>query len=95
MSEEVIAVEKRRTEISAELLEGLRRRAKEQGRLESELLEEAVRLYVKLPSSLAELFEEADRWQRERGIEPLSDEEALALADEELHAMRRVRRTGR
>lgn len=87
--------EKQQTEINAELLEELRRKAKEQGRPESELLEEAVRRYLKLPSSLAELFEEADRWQRERGIEPLSDEEALALANEELHAMRRERRAGR
>ena len=87
-------VEKQKTEISAELLEELRRRAKEQGRPEGELLEEAVRRYLLLerPGTLAELFEEAHRWQRERGVDPLSDEEAAKLADEELHAMRRERR---
>jgi hypothetical protein len=45
--------------------------------------------------SLDELFERIDRGQRERGVEPLSEEEALRLADEELHTMRRERRTGR
>lgn len=90
--EEVNVAEKQRAEISAELLDELRRRAKEQGRSEGELLDEAVKRYLEIPSSLAELFEEADRWQKERGIEALSDEEALALADEELHVMRRERR---
>lgn len=89
-------VEKRKTEIDAGLLEELRRRAKEQGRSEGELLDEAVRRYLKPHGgSLAELFEEAERWQRERGIAQLSDEQALALANEELHAMRRERRSGR
>lgn len=89
-------VEKQKTEISAKLLEELRRRAKEQGRPEGELLEEAVRRYLLLerPGTLAELFEGAARWQREQGVDPLSDEEAAKLADEELHAMRREERTG-
>jgi hypothetical protein len=47
------------------------------------------------PGSLEELFERIDRGQRERGVEPLSEEDAIRLADEELHAMRRARRTGR
>ncbi len=89
-------VEKQKTEINAELLEELRRRAREQGRPEGDLLDEAVRRYLKLYSgSLAELFEEAERWQRERGVAQLSDEQALALANEELHAMRRERRSRR
>jgi len=45
-------------------------------------------------SSLDELFERIDRGQRERGVEPLSEEEAMRLADEELHAMRREREAG-
>lgn len=44
--------------------------------------------------SLDELFERIDRGQRERGVDPLSEEEAMRLADEELHTMRRERRTG-
>ncbi len=44
---EVEMVEKQRIEISAELLEELRRGAREQGRPEGELLEEAVRRYLK------------------------------------------------
>lgn len=89
-------VEKHKTEINAQLLEELRRMAKEQGRPEGELLEEAVRRYLlsERPGTLVELFEGADRWQRERGLDPLSDEEAMKLADEELHAMRRERRDG-
>jgi hypothetical protein len=42
--------------------------------------------------SLDKLFERIDRGQRD--IEPLSEEEAMHLADEELHDMRRERRTG-
>jgi hypothetical protein len=45
--------------------------------------------------NLEELFERIDRGQRERGVEPLSEEEAMRLADEELHAMRREQGTGR
>ena len=46
-------------------------------------------------SSLDALFRRIERGQRERGAEALSEEEAMRLADEELHAMRRERRTGR
>lgn len=45
--------------------------------------------------SLEELFARAARWQQERGVEPLSDKEAMELANEELHAMRRERRSAR
>ncbi len=41
--------------------------------------------------SFREYFEEAARWQEENGVEPLSDEEAMELADQELQAMRRER----
>lgn len=43
-------------------------------------------------AGLKELFEDAARWQRERGIDLLSDEEAMRLANDELHAMRRERK---
>lgn len=127
-------VEKPRIEISRELLDSMREVADEQGRVESEVLEEAVLLYLnyylhlraRLPGGLSpdtgtgdtanigrpvrevyvaglrrpaesveELFEGIDRGQRERGVEPLSEEEAMRLADEELHAMRREQRAER
>lgn len=37
---------------------------------------------------IAALFQLIDQGQRERGVEPLSEEEALQLASKELHAMR-------
>jgi hypothetical protein len=80
-------------EISPELLEELRRRAREQGRPERELLDEAVKSYLERPSSLAELFEGIDQGQRERGVAPLSEGEAMRLAVEEQHAWRRERRS--
>ncbi|MBA2376473.1 MAG: hypothetical protein M3494_11890 [Actinomycetota bacterium] len=45
--------------------------------------------------TMKEFFVEIERWQRERGVEPLSDEEAMEFAVEELHAMRRERKAGR
>jgi hypothetical protein len=80
-------------EISPKLLEELRRRAREQGRPERELLDEAVKSYLERPGSLAELFEGIDRGQRERGVASLSDGEAIRLAVEEQHAWRRERRS--
>jgi hypothetical protein len=38
--------------------------------------------------TLQELFERIDHEQREGGVEPLSEEEAMRIANEELHAMR-------
>ena len=80
-------------EISPELLEELRRRAHEQGRSERELLDEAVKSYLERPSSLAKLFEDIDQGQRERGVAPLSEDEAMRLAVEEQHTWRRERRS--
>ena len=62
-------------EISPELLEELRRRAREQGRPEREL------------------FEGIGQGQRERGVVPLSEDEAMRLAVEEQRAWRRERRS--
>jgi len=82
-------------EVSPDLLEELRRRAREQGRPERELLDEAVRSYLERPRSLAELFERVDAGRRERGVQPLPEEEAMRLAVEEQHAWRRERRQAR
>ncbi len=88
--------EKQRTEIDAKLLEVLRARAREQSRTEGELLEEIVRSYLALAprnsSSLSGFLEDLERRRREEGVEPLTEEEAISLANEELHAMRRERR---
>jgi hypothetical protein len=88
--------EKQRTFIDAGLLEELRSRAHQQSRTEGELLEEIVRSYLVLAprrsNSLGEFLEGLERRRREGGVEPLSEEEAVSLANEELHAMRRERR---
>ena len=89
-------VEKQRTEIDAGLLEELRAKAHQQSRTESELLEEIIRSYLILAprrsNSLGVFFEDLERRRREEGVEQLSEEEAIDLANEELHAMRRERR---
>ncbi len=46
-------------------------------------------------NSLGEFFEKVERRWFEEGVEPLSEDEAMALANDELHAMRRERREGR
>ena len=53
-------------------------------------------VYVEEPPTrnLEELFAHAERWQQENGVEPLSEEEAMELANEELHDVRRERRSG-
>jgi hypothetical protein len=80
-------------EISPDLLEELRRRAREEGRPERELLDGAFKSYLERPGSLAELFETMDQGQRERGVASLSEGEAMHLAVEEQHAWRCERRS--
>ena len=74
----------------------MRAKASEQSRTEGELLEEIVRSYLILAprhsSSLGRLLEGLERHRREEGVEPLSEDEAISLANEELHAVRRERR---
>jgi hypothetical protein len=86
--------EKQSTQINAELLKELRRRAKEQGRTETDVLEEAVSRYLDPPRYLADLFSRIDRGQAKRGAEPLSEEDAMRLAVEEQHDWRRERAAG-
>jgi hypothetical protein len=84
---------KQRTEIDARPLEKLRAKTREQSHTEGELLEEIVRSYLVLAprrsNSLGEFFEGPERRRREEGVEQLSEEEEIILANEELHAMRR------
>ncbi len=88
--------DKQRIEIDAGLLQELRAKAREQGRTEGELLEEIIRVYLVLvpgqSNNLAGFFEGLERRRREEGVEPLSEEGATNLANEELHALRRERR---
>ncbi len=75
-------------EIDGGLLQGIRRMAREQGRSERELLDEAVRRYLERsdPRRFEELLEDmSSRFD-------LDEAEAEKLAYEELHVMRRERR---
>ncbi len=45
------------------------------------------------PRDLKEVFDSIDRYRRERGVEPLSEEKAMRLGAEEQHAWRRERGT--
>lgn len=82
-------------EIDDKLLREVRLLAKERGRSERELLDEAVSRYLRdqfeSAKNFEEYFERVAEWQAAHGVEPLSDEEAMELANEELHAMRRER----
>lgn len=74
-------VEKSYTEISTELLEELRRKARDIGRPETDLVDEAVRRYLDRAGSLAELFDRARPLAAGSGVDFLS-EEAMKLAAE-------------
>ena len=84
--------ERQSTEIRSELLEALRRRAEDQGRTEADVLDEAVRRYLERSGSLDELLRRIEQGRRDRGVEPLSEDEAMRLAVEEQHGWRRERR---
>jgi hypothetical protein len=84
--------ERQHTKISADLLEELRERAKEQGRTETEVLEEAVRKYLERSGSLTEMLDRVATRQRELGVRLLSEDEAMSLAVEEQHSWRQERR---
>ena len=85
------------TKIDRDLMDAVRERAAEEGRSEEELIEEAVRRYLgdgepsagKVGGTLGELLDRIDKGQKERGVKPLSEEEAMRLANEEVHALRR------
>lgn len=94
------AVERVETKISRNLMEAVREHARQEGRDSSEIIEEAVSRYLlrvrdaaKRPRDLLEVLDSMDRYRRERGIEPLSEEEAMRLAVEEQHAWRHGRRS--
>ena len=86
-------MERAETKINRELLEAVQERAREEGRNSSEIIEEAVSRYLLLtrdaaqrPRDLKEVLDSMARYRRERGVEELSEEEAMRLAVEEQHA---------
>jgi hypothetical protein len=78
-------------EIDEKLLSEIQRLARQQGRPERELLDEAIRRYLERadPRRFEELL------TRMSSRSELGEDEAMELAYEELHAMRRERRDAR
>ncbi len=85
-------MERTETRIDRVLVERARRRARMEGREESELIEDALRRYLdgedRQPSISASLDKARDRRERE-GIPELSEEDTMKLAVQEQHAFRR------
>lgn len=90
-------MEKVETKISRDLMEAVEARASKEGRGSDEVVEDALRSYLIRHGdgsvrNLRKIFDSIDKYQRERGVEPLSEEEAMKLAVEEQRAWRRERR---
>jgi len=84
--------EKAQPQISPELMEIVRRVAEEQGRSAAEVVEAAVRSYVVRLEQVHDpefLLDRIAEWQRDRGTPSPSEDDAMRLADGELHAFRR------
>jgi Arc/MetJ family transcription regulator len=84
-------MERTETRIDRALVERARERARREGREESDVIEDALRRYLGEvgEENFGEILDGVAAWQREHGVEPLSEEEALKLAVEEQHAHRR------
>ncbi len=87
-------MEKVETKISRDLMEAVQAQASKEGRGSDDVVEDAVRSYLKASSGgmIVEVLERMSRGRKERGVEELSEEEAMRLAVEEQHAWRRERR---
>lgn len=76
-----------------ELLEALRDLAREEGREEYEILEDAARFYLRHGSrrgtGISESLDRARERRRASGVREISEEEAMRIAVEEQHAYRR------
>ncbi|MDQ3436340.1 MAG: hypothetical protein M3491_03195 [Actinomycetota bacterium] len=84
-------MERTETRIDRVLVERARERARREGREESELIEDALRRYLDggEEETFGEILDRVAAWQREHGIDPPSEEEAIKLAVQEQHALRR------
>lgn len=81
------------TKISQDLMEAVRDRAAAENREDTEAIEEAITRYLKESSGgIIGLLDRIAEGRRRRGVEELSEEEAMKLAVEEQHAWRRERR---
>lgn len=78
------------TYIDEGVLRSLRERAASEGREDSEVIEEAISdyLYGRRADSKPDLLERIQVYQRQRGTNPPSEEEATELANEEVHKYR-------
>lgn len=86
-------MERVETKISRDLMEAVRVRAAAENREDTELIEEAITRYLKESSGgIVGLLDRMAEGRRRRGVEELSEEEAMRLAVEEQHAWRRERR---
>lgn len=84
-------MERTETRIDRNLVGRARELAQREGREEFEVIEDALRRYLGEygEEPFGELLDGVAGWQREHGVEPLSDEEAMKLAVAEQHAHRR------
>ncbi len=91
-------MERTETRIDRVLIERARERARREGREEFDVIEDALKRYLDREDAprgtgreetFGEILDGVADWQREHGVEPLSDEEAIRLAVEEQHAYRR------
>ncbi len=77
-------------------MEAVKAQADKEGRDSEEVVEDALKKYLMESSgSIVEVLERMSRGRKERGVEELSEEEAMRLAVEEQHAWRRERRERR
>jgi hypothetical protein len=85
-------MERVETKISRDLMEAVKAQASKEGRDTEEVVEDAVKRYLMASSgSIVEVLERMAEGRRRRGVEELSEEEAMRLAVEEQHAWRRER----
>lgn len=89
-------MERTETCIDRILIERACERARREGREESDVIEDALRRYLDEAGeeTFGEILNGVAAWQRERGVETLSEEGALKLAVEEQHAYRRGEASG-
>ena len=85
----LVDMERTETKIDRVLVEQARERARREGRGESDIIEDALRRYLAEEATFGEILDGVAAWQREHGVESLSDEEAMKLAVSEQHASRR------
>lgn len=82
-------MERTETRIDRTLVERARERAREEGREEFDVIEDALKRYLDREETFGEILDRVAQWQREHGVEPLSEEDAMRIAVEEQRAHRR------